>query len=160
MNGPDSAASGAVMIRRGQPGDEDALVEMNQRLAWETEQKRLDETVLRKGVRAALSDPHLARYFVACAADRVIGQLMHTWEWSDWRNGQIWWLQSVYVMPEYRQRGIFRRLFETVLQEAQGDSQVVGIRLYVEHANQAAHGVYQKLGLVPAGYEVLERMWK
>ena len=148
-----------VVIRRGVPGDEDALVEMNALLASETEGKTLDASTLRAGVRAALKDETLARYFVACVDDRIVGQLMHTWEWSDWRNGSIWWLQSVYVAHEYRAQGIFRRLFETVLQEAEGDPGVVGIRLYVEGENEAAQEVYRRLGMIPAGYHVLERMW-
>ncbi len=156
---PLQAASERVKIRLGLQGDEDALVEMNSLLAWETEQKRLNQDVLRAGVHEALRIPSLARYFVACVEDRVIGQLMHTWEWSDWRNGYIWWLQSVYVRQEYRQQGVFRSLFDAVLHEAQSDPQVVGIRLYVEHANQTAQGVYQRLGLMPAGYQVLERIW-
>jgi GNAT superfamily N-acetyltransferase len=157
---PPPAAPAGIRIRAGLASDEDAIVAMNQLLARETEHKQLDENVLRAGVRAALRNPALARYFVACMGDRVIGQLMHTWEWSDWRNGHIWWLQSVYVMQEHRNLGIFRRLFETVLQEAEGDPRVVGIRLYVEHANDAALQVYQQLGMVPASYQVLERIWR
>lgn len=147
------------VVRRGVLDDIDALVEMNALLAWETEGKQLDKSILRAGVRAALADEQLARYFVACTGDRIIGQLMHTWEWSDWRNGSIWWLQSVYVAQEYRASGVFRRLFEAVLNEAQDDPGVVGIRLYVEAENAAAQEVYRRLGLVPAGYHVLERVW-
>ncbi len=148
-----------IVVRRGVMADEDSLVAMNALLAWETEEKRLDEATLRAGVRSALNDERLARYFVACIGDRIVGQLMHTWEWSDWRNGNIWWLQSVYVAKDYRSQGVFRRLFETVLTEAEADPGVVGIRLYVEAENDPAQEVYRRLGMVDAGYHVLERMW-
>ena len=88
---------------------------------------------------------------------RVIGQLMHTWEWSDWRNGQIWWLQSVYVLPEYRRRGVFRRLHAEVLELARADGGVCGIRLYVERENAVAQATYRALGFARPGYEVMEQ---
>jgi GNAT superfamily N-acetyltransferase len=149
-----------IHVREGVPGDEDALVVMNRLLAWETEHKQLDEATLRAGVREALRNPSLARYFVACAGDQVVGQLMHTCEWSDWRNGHIWWLQSVYVLREHRNRGIFKKLFETVLRQAENDPRVAGLRLYVEHANLEAQEVYRRVGMVSAGYQVLERLWR
>ncbi|MGQ0636293.1 MAG: GNAT family N-acetyltransferase [Planctomycetaceae bacterium] len=92
------------------------------------------------------------------AAERIVGQLMHTHEWSDWRNGDIWWLQSVYVLPEYRRQGVFRALLEHLRNEAQADPGVVGLRLYVEEHNIQAQRTYAKLGLQPGGYFVLEQM--
>ena len=146
-------------IRPARPDDCPAIVEFNRRLAEETEGLLLDPDTLERGVRAALADSNRARYYVADAGGRLLGQIMHTWEWSDWRNGWFWWLQSVYVQPEARGRGVFRRLFEHVRALAGNDPDVVGIRLYVEHSNLTAHTAYRRLGLNPAGYEVLEECW-
>ncbi|MCA9054945.1 MAG: GNAT family N-acetyltransferase [Planctomycetaceae bacterium] len=145
-----------IQIRAAIACDREVLVDFNCRLADETEQKTLDRDTVTRGVQAALDDPNKARYFVACDGERVVGQVMHTWEWSDWRNGVFWWLQSVYVHPDYRGRGVFRRLFEHVRELAQGDPEVVGLRLYVEQENSPAREVYRKLGLVEPGYHVLE----
>jgi GNAT superfamily N-acetyltransferase len=146
-------------IRPARPDDWPTIVNFNCRLAEETEGLHLDPVMLERGVRAALNDPGKARYYVADAGNQLLGQLMHTWEWSDWRNGQFWWLQSVYVRPEARRQGVFRRLFEHVHDLARNSPDVVGIRLYVEHGNQPAHDVYRRLGLKPGGYEVLEECW-
>ncbi|HVW01866.1 MAG TPA: GNAT family N-acetyltransferase, partial [Planctomycetaceae bacterium] len=118
-----------------------------------------DRPTVERGVAALLADPRHGRYFVACDGPRVVGQMMHTYEWSDWRNGQIWWLQSVYVAADFRQRGVFRALFEHVLHAAEADPGVVGVRLYVEDENKSAQAAYAKLGLDEAGYHVMERMF-
>jgi ribosomal protein S18 acetylase RimI-like enzyme len=136
------------------------IVDFNQRLAAETEDTELNVELLTAGVRAALADSAKARYFVAAAGEAVVGQLMHTWEWSDWRNGMIWWLQSVYVEPEHRGRGVFRMLYDHVEGLAENDPGVVGIRLYVETENAAARAVYKKLGMRPGGYDVMQRLWR
>ena len=147
-------------IRESVGGDWPTIVEFNRRLAEETELLRLDPAVLEAGVKAALADPAKARYFVACQPDgQIIGQLMHTWEWSDWRNGQIWWLQSVYVLKEYRGAGVFRQLFNFLRQLAHENPGVVGLRLYVEDHNEQAQGVYNRLGMKAAGYRVFEDIW-
>src|SRR5262249_17889466 len=131
-------------------GDAEIIAVFNEAIAWETEHKRLDSATIRAGVRALLADSRKGRYFVACVqengGERVIGQSMHTWEWSDWRNGEIWWLQSVYVHADYRGRGAFRKLLTTMINEAKADPGVVGMRLYVENANSAAQAVYKRLG--------------
>jgi ribosomal protein S18 acetylase RimI-like enzyme len=106
-----------------------------------------------------LADPRKGRYFLACCHGEVVGQMMHTWEWSDWRNGQIWWLQSVYVLPEFRRRGVFRRLFAHLQQQAESDPEVIGLRLYVEAGNQTALETYRRMGLESAGYLVLEQIF-
>lgn len=154
-----SAAMDEITIRPAQPDDWPTIVESNCRLAEESEGKRLDRATLQAGVRAVLADPNRGRYFLACADGRIVGQLMTTWEWSDWRNGRIWWLQSVYVHPDYRRRGVFRRLFEHVLRAAESDPGVVGLRLYVENGNERAQETYRSLGMSGAGYFVLERMF-
>jgi GNAT superfamily N-acetyltransferase len=150
----------AYHVRAATPDDWRAIVEFNIRLASESEELRLDADVLTPGVQAALADPVKARYFLACRGEAVVGQLMHTYEWSDWRNGMIWWLQSVYVLTEHRGQGVFRRLFEHLHALAQTDPGVVGLRLYVENENHRAKEVYSRLGLAPGGYQVMEHFWR
>lgn len=148
-----------INVRAANPSDHAAIVEFNLQLAAETEDKTLDRERLSCGVAALLADRAKGRYFVAEVDGTVVGQMMHTGEWSDWRNGMLWWLGSVYVTPEHRGCGVFRRLFEHVLALAQADPTVVGLRLYIDQDNSAARQVYARMGLGPAGYDVLERMW-
>ena len=103
-----SASHSEFSIRPAQPDDWPVVVDFNSRLAEESEGKVLDRAHLVPGVQALLADPAKGRYFVAEKDGQIIGQLMHTREWSDWRNGDIWWLQSVYVHPDYRRQGVFR----------------------------------------------------
>ncbi len=145
-------------IRAAVPGDLEFIVEYNIRLASESENKQLNRDVLRQGVEALLSDPKKGRYFVAVHNEEIIGQLMHTREWSDWRNGDIWWLQSVYVAAAYRRKGVFRRLYQHLESEAQTAPDVVGLRLYVELENIAAHETYSNLGMIRPGYFVMENL--
>jgi ribosomal protein S18 acetylase RimI-like enzyme len=147
-------------VRAAQLDDLPTIVEFNRRLALESEAITLSVEVLTLGVRAALLDPAKARYFVAEIDGQVVGQLMHTREWSDWRNGDIWWLQSVYVHEDYRRLGVFRSLIEHLRAEAQASLDVVGIRLYVEEHNDRAAATYERLGLVEAGYVVRQQIWK
>lgn len=155
----------SISIRPAVPDDWPTIVEFNCRLAEESEGKRLDLAHIEPGVKALLSDSRKGRYFVAETDDavpdskpRIVGQMMHTYEWSDWRNGDIWWLQSVYVHPDFRRVGVFRALFARLLSEAESDPNVVGLRLYVEEQNARAHATYESLGLAPGGYFVMERM--
>ena len=147
-----------IQLRQAEPGDVGTIADFNCRLAAETEQKQLDPATVTAGVAELIAIPHRGRYFVAVAEGQVVGQMMHTYEWSDWRNGDIWWLQSVYVLPEFRGQGVFRALFQHLRDEAQRDPGVVGLRLYAEDHNQRAHEVYDKLGMRPAGYSVRECM--
>jgi ribosomal protein S18 acetylase RimI-like enzyme len=148
-----------VKIRPALDDDAEILADYNAALALETEGKRLDRETLRRGVAAAVADPERLRYWIAERDGRVVGQAAATREWSDWRNGWIWWLQSVYVPPEERGRGVFRALFQAIRAEAQADPGVVGLRLYVENENHAAQKTYQALGLKAGGYHVLEELW-
>ena len=147
-------------VRPATLNDLPTIVEFNRRLARETESITLSVDVLTLGVRAALLDPAKARYFVAEIEGRVVGQIMHTREWSDWRNGDIWWLQSVYVHEDFRRLGVFRRLVEHLRAEAQASPDVVGLRLYVEEHNDRAAATYDQLGLPVAGYVVREQIWR
>jgi GNAT superfamily N-acetyltransferase len=144
-------------VREAKPADAPLIVEFNRQLALESEGKVLDVAVLTPGVAAVLADPHKGRYFLAQTEGVVAGQTMITYEWSDWRNGWLWWIQSVYVRPEHRRRGAFRALFEHIEKLARRDGQVIGLRLYVETGNRAAQETYSRLGLKPAGYFVLEK---
>jgi ribosomal protein S18 acetylase RimI-like enzyme len=146
-------------IRPARDDDAPVVVEFNAKLAEESEQKQLDDAVLTRGVAMLLNRPELGRYFVAEVDGQIIGQIMITYEWSDWRCGQFWWIQSVYVVPEYRQRGVFRSLFQHVESAAQTDGGVCGLRLYVERENEAAIATYQRMQMKPAGYHVYERDW-
>ena len=122
----------------------------------EREGVQLDPARVREGVEAALRDPAKGFYTVAEADGDAIGQMMVTFEWSDWRNGTFWWLQSVYVLPEFRKRGVYRRLYEQVLQEAKARNDICGVRLYVSKENRTAQQVYERLGMNPALYAMYE----
>lgn len=144
-----------VIVRAARMQDAETIAEFNRRLAWETESIRLKSEIVEAGVRAVLEDSTKGGYFVACVEERVVGQIMHTFEWSDWRNGFLWWIQSVYVEGEFRGRGVFRSLFDH-LKRAASEQAGVGLRLYVEDHNHAAQEVYRKLGMTPGGYHVLQ----
>jgi ribosomal protein S18 acetylase RimI-like enzyme len=152
-----SEATMPPLLRRAVPTDAPIVVEFNRQLALESEGLTLDPALLAPGVAAALADPAKALYFVAEEDGCVVGQVMITFEWSDWRNGWIWWIQSVYVRPEHRGRGIFRALYEHIHQKAAADPGVIGLRLYVEQDNHQAQEVYRRLGMERTGYFVLER---
>ncbi len=144
-------------IRQATVHDLDVVVEFNRLLAEESEAKILNAATLAAGVRAGLEDSRKSLYFLAEEDSRAVGQLAVTTEWSDWRNGWFWWIQSVYVRPEARRRGIFRGLYAHVERLARADPEVIGIRLYVENGNRAAQETYRQMGMRPAGYQVLEK---
>jgi len=146
----------SIMIRPAIAADADFIAQGNAAMALETEHKQLDPEVIGAGVRAALADPTKGLYFVAERDGQRVGQLMFTYEWSDWRNGMFWWIQSVYVLPEARRGGVFRALFRHVEQLAERDPGVCGIRLYVERENTHAQATYRHCGLHDAGYVVME----
>jgi ribosomal protein S18 acetylase RimI-like enzyme len=145
-----------MIVRPATPTDVDVICDFNSRLAMETENKSLDQAILKAGVTAVLSDPHKGRYFVAEESGKVIAQLGITREWSDWRNGNFWWIQSVYVMASARRQGVFRKLYEHVISAARADADVIGVRLYVEHENAIAQATYRKMGMAMTGYQIME----
>ena len=153
------SARHTILIRDAVPGDLASVVDFNLRLAAETEGKTLDRDVLTLGATRALREPELLRYWVAEAGGRLVGQAAVTREWSDWRNGWIWWFQSVYVDVEFRRLGVFRALHRHVRQAALTEGDVIGLRLYVEAANSRAQATYRALGMVPGGYDVYEELW-
>ena len=147
-----------VSIRQATPADAETIARFNERLAVESEGHHLDPATIRAGVASALADETRALYFVAEINGQVVGQTLVTFEWSDWRNGFLWWLGSVYVLPEFRRRGIFRALARAV-EGAARQAGSVGLRLYVRHENVRAQKTYVKLGWTDAHYRVMERIF-
>lgn len=143
-----------VQIRAARPDDLDTLVEFNAAMARETEDKELDRAVLRAGTAAVLADPARGFYLVAECDGAVAGCLMITHEWSDWRNGDWWWIQSVYVAPAFRRRGVYRALHAETERRARATPEVIGLRLYVERDNHHAQRTYAALGMTPASYDI------
>ena len=154
MSGPGSG----IEVRPARAADVPSLVEFNLGLASETESKALDARVLRRGVERALADPARGRYFVAEIGGETAGALLVTTEWSDWRDGWFWWIQSVYVVPTHRGQGVYAALHRHVREAARRQGDVVGLRLYVERANERAQRLYQKLGMEETYYRLYEEL--
>ena len=147
-----------VRVRPATLADLDVIVRFNLELAEETERLRLDPPTLRQGVLAILEGRAPGRYWAAEREGRVVGQLLITFEWSDWRNRMVWWIQSVYVAPDVRGGGVLRALFATVRREAQA-AEAGGLRLYVDTTNARAQAVYAALGMSGGHYKVFEDMF-
>jgi ribosomal protein S18 acetylase RimI-like enzyme len=145
-----------IKIRRAALSDAPTLADFNLRLAVESEALALDAALVRAGVVALLQDPAKGVYYVAEADGVVVGQTMITFEWSDWRNGNIWWIQSVYVKPEFRRAGVFRALFRHLQDLARARREVCSIRLYVHADNIRACQSYERLGMTRTQYQVFE----
>src|SRR5262245_29342923 len=146
-----------LTVRTATPADVPVIVEYNCRLATETEHKTLDPQTVAAGVAAAIADPMTkGPYYLACEGADIVGQLQVTLEWSDWRNGWFWWIQSVYVRADARGRGVFRLLYQNVRQRATQAGNVIGIRLYVERENTAAQATYSRMGMLVLPFMVLE----
>ena len=160
----DTPHPGAIRVRDATPADAAWLAACAIAMARETEDKALDPDTVRAGIAAGLADPGKARYFVAMHDARAggdtlgvpAGTLMLTREWSDWRNGDWWWIQSVYVMPQLRRHGVFAALYRHVEALARAAPGVVGLRLYVERDNAAAQRTYAAFGMREAGYRIYE----
>jgi GNAT superfamily N-acetyltransferase len=149
-----------LIIRAANLEDLQSIITFSAAMAHETENRRLDEARLREGTLSLLTTPSYGFFTVAELREgerrQLIGQLMITYEWSDWRNGVFWWIQSVYVDPAWRRRGVFRRMHNEVVVQARADPKVCGIRLYVEQENHTAEAVYQRVGLARSAYRVYE----
>ena len=144
------------IIRKAEIEDLDTIVKFNFNLAKETEDKELDLDILTKGVEAIIKDSSKGQYYVYEIADKVVGQIMHTYEWSDWRNGMFLWVQSVYVDSSYRRKGIFKKLYNHVKNICDKDENIAGIRLYVEKENMGAKATYKSLGMEECNYHMYE----
>jgi GNAT superfamily N-acetyltransferase len=150
-----------LIIRAANLDDVESIIAFSAAMAFETENRHLDVARLREGTLSLLNTASYGFFLVAEIRDgeqrRLIGQLMITYEWSDWRNGVFWWIQSVYVDPAWRRRGVFRRIHEAVVSQAKADVKVCGLRLYVEQDNHTAEAVYQRVGLKRSVYKVYEQ---
>ena len=144
--------------RSAHPDDAVTIIQFQLAMARETEELVLDGETLGRGVEAVFADPSLGRYFVAEIDRRVVASLMITYEWSDWRNGMVWWIQSVYVAPEARRQRIYAGLYEHVKRIVESDASIRGIRLYVDRRNVPAQEVYNRLGMNGEHYQVFEWM--
>ncbi|MEO7298469.1 MAG: GNAT family N-acetyltransferase [Verrucomicrobiota bacterium] len=145
-----------LIIRHGTFADVSALVDSNIDLARETEQLELSPETVRRGVENLLHDSQRGFYLVAERAQKIAGSLMITFEWSDWRNANFWWIQSVYVQEKYRQQGIYRELYQHVRKQAINAGDVCALRLYVEKENQSAQRAYARLGMTESCYKIYE----
>ncbi len=147
-----------MRIRRAGIEDAAALSQFNQNMAFETEGVTLIPEVIDAGVKTMIENPAMGFYLVAEEGGAIAAALMTTTEWSDWRNGLFWWIQSVYVLPEYRRQGLYRKLYERIKILADQEPGVCGFRLYVEHENVAAQKTYQSLGMQETHYKLYEEL--
>jgi GNAT superfamily N-acetyltransferase len=155
-----SSINERVLVRPAHIGDLDLLVSFSLAMAQETEGRQLDKARLLRGTQALFDEPTRGFYLVAEATGQpeptIVGQLMVTFEWSDWRNATFWWIQSVYVRPDWRRQGVYRAMHQHVLREARERKDVCGLRLYVEKDNRGAQTAYRRVGLSPSAYQVFE----
>lgn len=145
-------------IRQAEKRDADLIIEFQKRMAKETEDLDLDSQTSAKGVKAVFNDPAKGVYYLAEIDNRPQASLMITYEWSDWRNAWVWWIQSVYVQPDYRKKGVFREMYSHIKQLAEQRSDVAGLRLYVDLNNKPANKVYEKIGMDGDHYRLFEAM--
>ena len=148
----------AVRIRLGGASDLKFLAENHRAMAWETERRKLAPAVVRRGTRAVVDDPSRGFYLVADLDGKPAGQLLVTREWSDWRDGDFWWVQSVFVRPEFRRCGVYRMLHAAISVLAAHAPNVRGLRLYAARTNLAAQRTYRKLGMKQTPYVVYEQV--
>jgi GNAT superfamily N-acetyltransferase len=148
-----------ITVRKAVPEDSRFIVDFQLKMALETENMLLDPDVVTKGVNAVFDDPGKGRYYVAESGGEVISSLLITYEWSDWRNCNVWWFQSVYVTPGFRRQGIFRKMYGFIRQIAE-EQDIAGLRLYVETRNKSARMTYEALGMSSEHYSFYEWMRK
>ncbi len=145
-----------VAVREATPGDVPLMARWAEAMAFETENKQLDLDTVSRGIGIGVGDPTRSRYFMAGIAGEPVGTLMFTFEWSDWRCAWWWWIQSVYVAPAHRRKGVYRALYAHVLELARQQDDVCGLRLYVERENVSAQRTYEFLGMGDSGYRMYE----
>jgi GNAT superfamily N-acetyltransferase len=144
-----------ITIRKAQPDDVSVIIDFQQKMAWETEQLTLVPEKINNGVKAVFDNPVKGQYWIAQKDNIVIASLLITYEWSDWRNTDVWWFQSVYVLPEFRRTGIFRKMYSHIRNESEKLG-VAGLRLYVETNNIPAQKTYESLGMQSEHYKMYE----
>lgn len=148
----------SVMVRKARLEDISALIEFQQGLAHETEGIKLDESLLEQGLGAIIKDPSKGFYFVAELQGQPVGCCMVTFEWSEWRNGTVYWLQSVYVKHSHRGAGVFKKLYEHLMTMVASDPKIFGMKLYANKSNTKAHQIYKSLGMDGDHYVMFEKM--
>ena len=144
-----------ISVRKANPEDANVIIDFQEKMAWETEQLKLDRDKISNGVKAVFNNPVRGQYWVAWKDNRIIASLLITCEWSDWRNTDVWWFQSVYVLPEYRRKGVFRKMYSSIKDEAEKKG-IAGLRLYVETNNIPAQQTYESLGMKSEHYRMYE----
>jgi len=144
-----------ITIRKARTEDTNAIIDFQQKMAWETEQMTLVPEIISKGVNAVFENSTRGQYWVAEENGNVVASLLITYEWSDWRNANVWWFQSVYVLPDYRRTGIFRSMYSHIKKEADKQG-IAGLRLYVETNNSRAQKTYEALGMISEHYTMYE----
>lgn len=147
-----------IIYRKAYPHEASEIQTFQLAMAWETEKIKLEHRALEQGVLAVIHSPELGQYHVCVQDQQLVGVLMITKEWSDWRNGTVWWIQSVYFKPEFRRKGLFFGMYSYVQNLAQLDKNVRGIRLYVDRSNKTAQSVYSKIGMNGDHYLLYEWM--
>ena len=148
--------SDELLIRIAEDTDIETLAKFNVALAWETEGKKLEPAVVTKGLQRLFKNPQYGFYTVAEVSGQIVGCTLITYEWSDWRCGLFWWVQSVYVESAFRRQGVFRRIYEFLKEKASHEPNVCGFRLYVEHSNLAGQGTYAAVGMKETSYKFYE----
>jgi ribosomal protein S18 acetylase RimI-like enzyme len=146
-----------ITIRKATPEDASAIIDFQQKMAWETEKMTLVTETVTKGVNEVFANHSYGQYWVAEDNGNVVASLLITFEWSDWRNTKVWWFQSVYVLPDYRRTGIFRSMYSHIRNEAEKQG-IAGLRLYVETNNSKAQNTYEALGMQSEHYKMYEWM--
>jgi GNAT superfamily N-acetyltransferase len=147
-----------ISIRKANVQDIPILIDFQLRLAFESENVKLNADTLQKGMKALFDDPSKGFYYVAEDNSEIVGCHMITYEWSDWRNGMVWWLQSVYVKESHRKSGVFRKMHENLISMMRNDPAIIGLRLYVDNSNVRARQVYTAIGMNGNHYSVFEQM--
>ena len=148
-----------ITVRKATPQDSAAIIDFQLKMAWETEELALNTETITKGVNAVFEDPSRGQYFVADDDNNAVASLLITYEWSDWRNCNVWWIQSVYVLPEYRRQGVFRKMYNLIRKLVE-EKDIAGLRLYVETRNSSAQKTYKALGMNSEHYSFYEWMRK
>ena len=146
-----------LTIRKANSADSSVIIDFQQKMAWETEQMTLVPEIISKGVNAVFNDSAKGQYWIAEDQGMIVASLLITYEWSDWRNCNVWWFQSVYVLPGFRRKGIFRSMYRFIKEEAQKNG-IGGLRLYVETNNKNAQFTYEALGMQSLHYKMFEWM--
>ncbi|MFW6370654.1 MAG: GNAT family N-acetyltransferase [Bacteroidota bacterium] len=145
-----------MLVRKAKPEDLNSILGFQLAMASETEGIELERSTVTEGVAAVLNDSSKGNYYVAEKDSRIIGSLLTTFEWSDWRNGTVLWIQSVYIVPEFRRKGVYSKLYGHIKDLVLNDNNMKGIRLYADKSNTVAHKVYQKLGMTHDHYITFE----